>query len=67
MEFTTGEHCEAKRLLKRLAFVVKFETTMWFTIKGRILGAFFPKKLLSIDQYAFGALEVLSNFLAIFF
>ena len=27
LEFTTGEHCEAKMLLKRLAFVVKSETT----------------------------------------
>ena len=27
LEFTTGEHCEAKKLLKRLAFVARSQTT----------------------------------------
>ena len=67
LEFTTREHCEAKKLLKRLAFVVKSETTKSFTIKGGILGIFLlPKKLLSIGQYAFGAVKGLTSFSTIF-
>ena len=61
--FITGEHCKAKTLLKRLAFVVKSETTKSFTIKGGILGVFLlPKKLVSIEKHAFGAVKGLSNF-----
>ena len=57
-----------KKLLKRLAFVLNSETTKTFTTKGGILGVFhLPKKFLSIDQYAFGAVKWLSNFSAIFF
>ena len=57
-----------KKLLKRLAFVVKSGITKSFTIKGRTLGAFlWRKKLLNIDQYAYGALKRLSNFSVIFF
>ena len=51
-----------QELLKRLAFVVKPETTKSVTIKDGKLGDFLlPKKLLSIDQYAFWAVTGLSN------
>ena len=54
--------------MKRLAFVVKSETTKSFTIKGGVLGVFLlPKRLLSIDQHAFGAVRELFNFSVIFF
>ena len=45
--------------MKRLAFVVKYETTKSFTINDGILGVFLPKKLLSLDQYAFGTVRYL--------
>ena len=41
-----------------VAFIVKSENTKSFTLKGGILGVFLlPKKLLSIDQYAFEAVK----------
>ena len=53
----------SKKLLKRLAFVVKSETSKSFTINGGILGVLpLYKKLLSIEQYALGAVRRLSNF-----
>ena len=53
----------SKKLLKRLAFVVKSETSNSFTINGGILGVLpLYKKLLSIEQYALGAVRRLSNF-----
>ena len=50
------------KTMKRLAFVINFETTKSFTNNGRILGSFLPKKFLSIDHYVFGAVRGLSKF-----
>ena len=43
LEFATREHCETKKLLKRLAFVVKSGTKEPFTTNDGILGVFLPK------------------------
>ena len=48
--FTTGEHFEAKKLLKTLVFNLKFEHTGSFTNNGEIFGILFlPENFFSID------------------
>ena len=59
-------HFSVMKTMKRLAFVINFETTKSFTNNGRILGSFLPKKFLSIDHNVFGAVRGLSNFSAMF-
>ena len=62
--FLIGVHWEAKCELKSSAFFLKLEIIIPFTFCGWILGIFFFfKNVFGIDQFAFGIVEGLSNFL----
>ena len=62
--FNNGVHCDAKNLLKSLAFFEKFEIISPFTKRGGIEGIFLLlKKRFNIFQYVLGAVSGLLSFL----